>query len=69
MSAPNRIYVVTVIGDAADGNRKRLVRAINSAQAWRRVADELVTVELASQECLIEMVAAGAKVEDQAPTP
>jgi hypothetical protein len=59
----SRIYVVTAIGNA-DGRKKRLVRASNATQAWRRVAEELITVDLATQDELVELAGAGVKVEE-----
>lgn len=56
----SRIYTVTTIGNEA----KRLVRANNATQAWRRVAEELITVDLATQDELVELASAGVKVED-----
>jgi hypothetical protein len=38
MTTATRIYLVTTIGNA-DGRKKRLVRAANASQAWRRVAE------------------------------
>ena len=60
--ATSRIYLVTTIGNA-DGRKNRLVRAGNANQAWRHVAADLITADLASQDELVELIAAGVKVE------
>lgn len=54
MATATRIYKVAA---------KRLVRAANAAQARNHVARESITVEVASQDDLVTMVAAGTKVE------
>lgn len=59
MSAAVRIYRVTITG-APD----RLVRSPNVAQAVRHVARSLISADLASQDDLVRLVAAGVKVED-----
>jgi hypothetical protein len=67
MTAPTRIYLVS--NTAADVNadtgkpHARLVRAPNAAQALRHVAADTLLVEVASQDKLVELVAAGVKVE------
>lgn len=58
-----KIYLVTTVGNS-DVRKRRLVRASNATQAWRRVAEELVTVDMATQDELVELAAAGVKVED-----
>lgn len=70
MATPTRIYVIApkvIVGDDIQPHR-RLVRAPNSAQALRHVADEFV-VALASQDDLVTLTAAGVKVEDAKPEP
>jgi hypothetical protein len=58
-----RIYLVTCT--STEGKpEKRLVRAANSAQAWRHVADSRISVDLASQDDLVATVGEGVKVED-----
>lgn len=68
MATANRIYIVTTIGNA-DGRKNRLVRAATATQAWRRVAEELITVDLATQDELVELASAGIKVENAAAEP
>lgn len=53
-----RIYRVTAHG------KDRLVRAPNKAQAIRHVAEDTITAEVASQDRLVQLVAAGVKVEE-----
>jgi hypothetical protein len=65
--ATGKIYVVTAVGNG-DGRRKRLVRAANATQAWRRVAEEMISVDLASQDDLVELAGSGVKVEDATAT-
>lgn len=57
-----RIYVVKP--RKADPATRRLVRAPNSSQAFRHVAEDTIEVALASQADLVELVGAGVKVED-----
>lgn len=69
MSTHQRIYIVR--NSAADFDidaqpprpLARLVRAPNAAQALRHVAADTLLVEVASQDALVELVAAGVKVE------
>jgi hypothetical protein len=42
----------------------RLVRAVNASQAMRHVAEHTLTVGVAGQDQLVDLVAAGVKVED-----
>ncbi len=67
MAITNRIYKVTTIGNA--DRKNRLVRAPSAIQAWRRVAEELITVDLATQDDLVELASAGVKVEDSKAPP
>lgn len=60
MAAPQRIYVVR----EAFRMHARLVRAPNAAQALRHVASQTLEVEVASQQTLVDLVAAGTIVED-----
>lgn len=60
MAAPTRIYVVKPV---ADGGKPRLVRATHPANALRHVADSDYSVTVATQDELVELVLAGAKVE------
>lgn len=61
-----RIYVVTrklpVLGGVEANNR--LVRAGNPSQALRHVAENTLSVGVASQDELVELTAAGVKVEN-----
>jgi hypothetical protein len=63
MATASRIYIVAVI-DPAGKPEQRLVRAVNSAQAWRHIADSRITVDLATQDELVELASAGVKVEE-----
>lgn len=69
MTAPQRIYVVRNSAADFDADHQpskptaRLVRAPNAAQALRYVAADTLAVEVASQDTLIELVAAGVTVE------
>lgn len=67
-TTPTRIYVVSA---RHDGHviARRLVRAPTQAQAIRHVATEAITAEVASQDDLVELVAAGAKVETSGTAP
>lgn len=56
-----RIYVVTDLHQ--NPVRHRLVRASNTAQALRHVAEDQLTVELANQQTLVDLSVAGVKVE------
>lgn len=56
-----RIYAVNVRLFAGS---PRLIRATSAAEAFRFIADEMITAELASQDALIEAVTKGIKVED-----
>lgn len=59
----DRIYVVSPkAAEGAEKPARRLVRAPNQAQALRHVAKDL-QVTVASQDDLVELVAAGVKVE------
>lgn len=68
MTTPRRIYVVRnklVDIDAEAGKPvARLVRAPNAAQALRHVAADALVVDVASQDELVELVAAGVAVEN-----
>jgi hypothetical protein len=44
------------------------VRAANASQAWRRVAEELISVDLATQDELVDLAGAGVKVEESTTT-
>jgi hypothetical protein len=66
MAAPQRIYRVAnaLVEDAATGGAfTRLVRAPNAAQALRHVATDTLSVAVASQDDLVELIEAGVKVE------
>lgn len=54
----SRIYVVN------NGPDAHLVRANNRSQAIRHVAEKTMKVEVASQESLVTMITAGAKIQD-----
>jgi hypothetical protein len=56
--AAQRIYVVAI------GQTKRLVRASHPGTALLHVARDLAKVEVAKQEELVTLLAAGTKVED-----
>ena len=60
MAAASRIYIITP-KDISDAN-PRLVRAANAPRALRHVADDFI-VEVASQDDLVRLVAAGTRVE------
>jgi hypothetical protein len=64
MAAPTRVYIVgpKVKADGAPDTR-RLVRATHPSHALRHVADDELFVTVASQDDLIELLAAGAAVE------
>ena len=53
-----RIYVITIAGV------KRLVRAGHPSSALAYVAKDIAVVNVAGQEELVTLLAAGAKVED-----
>lgn len=53
----NRIYAVT------DGQKARLVRAANRAQALAHVARTSFACDVASQDELVDLVASGVEVE------
>lgn len=55
---PVSVYLVD------DGKKKRLVRAQNQAQARNFVARDSITVAVAEPEQLVELGAAGVKIED-----
>jgi hypothetical protein len=63
MATKNRVYLVTVTEPEGKPER-RLVRAGNSAQAWRHVAESRIAVDLATQDDLIELAGSGVKVEE-----
>ncbi len=69
MAITQRLYVVAP-RTAEEGKTitKRLVRAPNSAQALRHVADEFV-VTLAGQDDIVSLIGAGVKVEDSKAPP
>lgn len=60
-----RIYLV----EKADGSEKRLVRASHKFGAHRHVTVSAYTTRLASQSDLVELLAAGTKVENAKPDP
>ena len=60
MTAPTRIYAVT----NRETGFEHLIRATNQAQAVRHAARNQFTVDVATQDQLVELVAAGVKVED-----
>lgn len=60
MSAPTRIYLVV---DKATGT-KRLAKAGNKAQALRAVTSDQFSVDVASQEDLVNLISTGAQVLD-----
>ena len=66
MSTATRIYAVRKklprVGEPVTDTR--LVRAPNAAQALRHVAADTLAVAVAGQDDLVELVAAGVKVED-----
>jgi hypothetical protein len=69
MTAATRIYAVRKrlprVGEPA--TETRLVRAPNAAQALRFVAADTLTVAVAGQDDLVELVAGGVKVEEAGP--
>lgn len=59
-----RIYVVSPrIAVEGEPVKRRLVRAANSAQAFRHVAKDTLLVALAGQDDLVVLASAGVKVE------
>jgi hypothetical protein len=60
MDAATRIYVIAPKG--ISDIKPRLVRAVNAARALHHVADEF-GFEVASQDDLVRLVAAGTRVE------
>lgn len=58
-----RIYEIAFIQSSPD-MKSRLVRAGNVNQAIRHVADQIITGDVASQEALVVLLAAGVAVED-----
>jgi hypothetical protein len=56
---PTRIYVVK----RQDDHKSRLVRATSQPTALRHVALDEYTVEVASQDDLVEAIGAGAQIE------
>jgi hypothetical protein len=61
----HRIYRVCIADvDATAKPEQRLIRAANSSQARRHVADSRITVDLATQDECVELAAAGVKVEN-----
>jgi hypothetical protein len=73
--AATRIYVVSRRSPQLGGPEanNRLVRAPTSSQALRHVAENTLAVAVATQDQLVELAAAGVKVEnakqDSSPTP
>ncbi|PJK07965.1 hypothetical protein CO610_07315 [Lysobacteraceae bacterium NML95-0200] len=61
MSTPKRIYVVT--NSASSPTSQRLIRASNTAQALRHVANDTFDVVVASQDALVTLLGAGIQVE------
>lgn len=61
-----RIYCVTITKPEP---ATRLISANSASQAFRHVADEIITAELASQTDLIDLTKAGVTVEDAAVEP
>lgn len=57
MSTPTRIYIVRI------ASSRRLIRAATPAQARSHVARSLVTVEVASQDDIVECMEQGIKPE------
>ena len=60
MSTPTRIYAVLALG----AKHPRLVRASHPATALRHVAESAFSVDVASQDDIVNAMEAGAKVED-----
>ena len=60
MTAPTRIYAVT----NKETGFEHLIRAANRGEAIRHAARNQFSVEVATQDQLVELVAAGVKVED-----
>lgn len=61
MAKNNRVYAVKIHSDTP---KVRLVRASNVGSAIRHVVETLVYAEVAKQDTLIDLLAAGVKVED-----
>ena len=60
MATQQNVYLVV----SKDMTIRRLVRAPNRTRALRHVAADTLGVAIATQDNLIELIAAGAKVED-----
>ena len=60
MSAPTRIYAVLALG----AKHPRLVRASHPATALRHVAESAFSVDVASQDDIVNALQSGAKVEE-----
>lgn len=58
----NRIYLIT----DRDTQTRRLIRAANQAQAVRHAAQARFDIQVASQDTLVELLAAGQAVESAA---
>lgn len=63
MSKNTRVYAVKIHSETP---KVRLVRASNVASAIRHVSETLIHAEVAKQDTLIDLIAAGVKVEDAA---
>lgn len=61
MANNSRVYAVKIHSETP---KVRLVRASNVAAAIRHVAETLIHAEVAKQDTLIDLLAAGVRVED-----
>lgn len=57
---PTRIYCVK---STAEGAKPRLVRATHPSTALRHVAEAVYTVDVATQDELVDLLAAGSVIE------
>jgi hypothetical protein len=69
MTTTTRIYAVRKLLPrvGAPMSDTRLVRASNASQAMRHVAANTLSVGVAKQDELVELLAAGVKIEDIGP--
>jgi hypothetical protein len=64
MASKIHIYVVTLSPTNVSPLVQRLVRASSKQRALRHVVKDVIAVDLASQELLVQLGAAGTKVEN-----
>lgn len=64
MAAENRVYKVAITIPPNDVIVMRLIRAPNKTRALNHVSTNMIAVEVASQDDLIDLVGKGVKVEE-----